>query len=67
MQPIYFDADTSLLQVIVHNMRYFVGILKTTDLFVVFGVHISVWQVFISLFVLSMIMFFFTGDGDIDD
>lgn len=57
----------SILQFIADNLRVLVVELKTFDLFPVFGVHISFWQVVISLFVLSMILLFLSGEGEEDD
>ncbi|MBO7735481.1 MAG: hypothetical protein J6S67_23150 [Methanobrevibacter sp.] len=57
----------SILEFIADNLRVFVVELKTFDLFPVFGVHISFWQVTISLFVLSMILLYLSGEGEGDD
>ena len=57
----------SILQFLADNLRVLVAELKTFDLFSVFGVHISFWQVVISLFVLSMILLYLSGEGEGDD
>ena len=59
--------EISILQHIVNNLRTLVLYLKTFDLFPVFGVHISFWQICISLFVLSMILLYLSGEGEGDD
>lgn len=59
--------DITVLQFIVRQLTELKVAMQTTDLFNVFGVHITAYGVVISLFVVSMIIWFMSGFGDDDD
>lgn len=61
------DEDITILQFIVQQLTELKVAMQTTDLFTVFGVHITAYGVAISLFVVSMIVWFMSGFGDDDD
>lgn len=61
------DDDITIIQFIIQQLTELKVSLQTTDLFSVFGVHITAYGVFISLFVVSMIVWFMSGYGEDDD
>ena len=61
------NEDITILQFIVQQLTELKVAMQTTDLFNIFGVHITVYGVAISLFVVSMIIWFMSGDGEDDD
>lgn len=61
------DEDITILQFIIHQLTELKVAMQTTDLFTVFGVHITAYGVAISLFVVSMVIWFMSGDGEEDD
>lgn len=56
-----------ILDIILDGLRHIVVELKLLDLEPIFGVHINFFQVVISLFVLSMILLYLSGEGEGDD
>lgn len=61
------NDDMTIIQFIIHHLTELKVAMQSIDLFNVFGVHITVYGVVISLFVVSMIVWFMSGDGEDDD
>ena len=61
------DDDMTIIQFIIHHLIELKVAMQSIDLFNVFGVHITAYGVVISLFVVSMIVWFMSGDGEDDD
>lgn len=61
------DDDMTIIQFIIHHLTELKVSMQSIDLFNVFGVHITAYGVVISLFVVSMIVWFMSGDGEDDD
>ena len=60
-------SHTTIIQFIVHQLTELRVAMQLTDLTSIFGVPITAYGVAISLFVVSMIVWFFSGDGEEDD
>lgn len=61
------NDDITIIQFIIHHLTELKVAMQSIDLFNVFGVHITAYGVVISLFVVSMIVWFMSGDGEDDD
>lgn len=61
------NDDMTIIQFIIHHLTELKLAMQSIDLFNVFGVHITAYGVVISLFVVSMIVWFMSGDGEDDD
>ena len=60
-------SHTSIIQFIVHHLTELKVAMQSINLVDVFGVPITAYGVSISLFVVSMIVWFMSGDGENDD
>ena len=67
VEPTPDPENLTVMQFIIQRLRALVVELKLFDLYPVFGVHINFWQIAISLFVLSMILLYLSGEGEGDD
>lgn len=60
-------SHTTIIQFIVHHLTELKIAMQSINLDDVFGVPITAYGVAISLFVVSMIVWFMSGDGEDDD
>lgn len=60
-------SDTTIISFIIHHLTELKVAMQSINLVDVFGVPITAYGVAISLFVVSMIVWFFSGDGEDDD
>lgn len=60
-------SHTTIIQFIVHHLTELKIAMQSINLDDVFGVSITAYGVAISLFVVSMIVWFMSGDGEDDD
>ena len=60
-------SHTTIIQFIVHHLTELKIAMQSINLVDIFGVPITAYGVAISLFVVSMIVWFMSGDGEDDD